>query len=194
MSWSRVIADGFRDPLVGRDLLIGAGVGIELLRQLRSISQSWIGRAPDLARPAAVFDGSVLRMLAYLVGESSEAALVATVLLLTFVLLMVVLRRRTVAAACFVLLLFAIASAQTTHWMQWPFSALLVVVTVARLGLLPLVVEIVQNALFETPLVLDPGSWLAPASYTVLIFVLVLAAYGLRTSLAGQRVFAGRFD
>jgi hypothetical protein len=41
--------------------------------------------------------------------------------------------------------------------------------------------------------VLDPGSWLAPASNTVLIFVLALAIFGLRTSLAGQRVFAGRF-
>ena len=133
-------------------------------------------------------------MLAYLIGKSSEAALVATVLLLTFVLLMVVLRRRTIAADCFVLLLFAIASAQTTHWMQWPFSALLVVVTVARLGLLPLVVEIVQNALFEIAARPCAGLVAAPAPYTVFIFVLVLAAYGLRTSLAGQRVFAGRFD
>jgi hypothetical protein len=200
VSWSRVIAGGFRDPLVGRDLLIGAavGVGIELLRQLQALSPSWIGRAPDLARPPIFFDGSVLRMLAYILGESSQAALVATILLLTFVLLMVVLRRKALAAACFVVLLFAIVGAQTTHWIQWPFSVLLVavvVVTVSRLGLLPLVVaEIVQNALFETPLVLDPSSWLAPASYTVLIFVLALAVFGLRTSLAGQRVFAGRFD
>ncbi len=200
VSWSRVIAGRLRDPLVGRDLLIGAavGVGIVLFRQLQALSPSWIGRAPDLARPPIIFDGSVLRTLAYIVGESSQAALIATALLLTFVLLMVVLRRKRLAVACFLVLLFAISSGQTTHWIQWPFSALLVavvVVTVARLGLLPLVVaEIVQNALYETPLVLDPGSWLAPASYTALIFVLGLAVFGLRTSLAGQRVFAGRFD
>jgi hypothetical protein len=70
-----------------------------------------------------------------------------------------------------------------------------VVVTVARLGMLALVVaEIVQTVLYETPLILDPGAWLSPASYTVLIFVLTLVFFGLRTSLAGQRLFAGRFD
>lgn len=85
-----------------------------------------------------------------------------------------------------------------SHWIQWPFSALLVmvvIVTVARLGMLALVVaEIVQTVLYETPLILDPAAWLSPASHTVLMFVLALVVFGLRTSLAGQRVFAGRFD
>jgi hypothetical protein len=200
VSWTRAIAGRLRDPLVGRDLLIGAtlGVGIQFLRQLQALAPAWIGRAPDVARPPIEFDGSVVRMIGYILGESSEAALVATVLLLTFVLLMVVLRRKPLALSCFLVLLFATVSGQTTHWIQWPFSALLVavvVVTVARLGLLPLVVaEIVQTALYNTPLVLDPGSWLAPASYTVLIFVIALAFFGLRTSLAGQPLLGGRFD
>jgi serine/threonine-protein kinase len=200
VSWSRVIAGGFRDPLVGRDLLVGAaaGVGLELLRQLQAISPSWLGRAPDLARPPNVFDGSVLRTLAYILGESVDAALVATSLLLMFVLFMVVLRRRTLATALFVLVGFVLTADQLTHWIQWPFEALLIAVVVAivvRLGLLPLVVaEIVQTVLYDTPLVLDPGVWFAPASYTVLIFILALALFGLRTSLAGERVFARRFD
>ena len=200
VSWTRFIAGGARDPLVGRDLLVGAavGLGIVLLRQLQALAPSWIGRAPDLAQPPAVFDGSVLRTLAFIFGESAEAALIATLLLLGMVLSMVVLRRKPLAGGLYLLVLFTITGSQMSHWIQWPFSALLVmvvIVTVARLGMLALVVaEIVQTVLYETPLILDPSAWLSPASYTVLLFVLALVAFGLRTSLAGQRVFAGRFD
>jgi hypothetical protein len=62
-------------------------VGIQFLRQLQANSPVRIGCAPALAQPPVVFDGSVFHTLAYIVAESSEAALVAKMLLLTFVLL-----------------------------------------------------------------------------------------------------------
>jgi hypothetical protein len=200
VSWSRVISGGLRDPLVGRDLLIGAavGVGIQILRQLQALSPAWIGRAPNVSQPPSGFDGSVQHALAHILGESANATLVATGLLLMFVLLMSVLRRRKLAGICFVVILFAADATRTTQWIQLPFSALLVavvVLTVARLGMLPLVVaEITQTILYETPLRVHPGSWLAPASFTAVIFVAGLALFGLRTSLAGQKLFADRLD
>ncbi len=200
VSWSRIISGGLRDPLVGRDLLIGAalGVGIQILRQLQALSPVWIGRAPNVSQPPNAFDGSVQHTLAHILGESANATLVATGLLLMFVLMMSVLRRRRLAGICFVVILFAANATQTTQWIQLPFSALLVavvVLTVARLGMLPLVVgEITQTILYETPLRVHPGSWLAPASFTAVIFVAGLALFGLRTSLAGQKLFADRLD
>jgi hypothetical protein len=100
-----------------------------------------------------------------------------------------------VLGLAFVLVGLVLTADQLTHWIQWPFAALLIAVVVAivvRLGLLPLVVaEIAQTVLYDTPLILDPGVWLAPASYTVLTFILALAPFGLPTSLAGHRAFAG---
>ena len=50
ISWSRVLGGGFRDPLVGRDILIGVLGGLVSFissPQLRNLIRSFVGAAPD---------------------------------------------------------------------------------------------------------------------------------------------------
>ncbi len=45
ISWSRLLAGGFRDPLVGRDVLIGSGIGLALalIQGVGTLSYGWLG-------------------------------------------------------------------------------------------------------------------------------------------------------
>src|SRR5215208_979246 len=57
ISWSRLVAGDYRDPLVGRDVLIGAVIGASLMviAGLGRIAPNWIGQAtPVLVTPATV--------------------------------------------------------------------------------------------------------------------------------------------
>src|SRR6185295_20405547 len=48
ISWSRLLGGDYRDPLVGRDLLIGVvfGAGIIALQMLAWVFPQWIGKPP----------------------------------------------------------------------------------------------------------------------------------------------------
>ena len=57
VSWSRLLAGGYRDPLVGRDLLIGTVIGASLIviAGISRIAPNWIGKAtPATLTPATV--------------------------------------------------------------------------------------------------------------------------------------------
>ena len=57
ISWSRLLAGDFRDPLVGRDLLIGTVIGASLIvvTGIARIAPNWIGKAtPVTLTPATV--------------------------------------------------------------------------------------------------------------------------------------------
>src|SRR5690349_17365731 len=62
ISWSRVLAGGFRDPLVGRDILIGALFGLGALVSYLYLSRlmlQWLGHPP----PVPWFDPTATRLL-----------------------------------------------------------------------------------------------------------------------------------
>ena len=60
IAWSRVLAGRLKDPLVGRDLLLGILLGVvhHLLEQLAQRAPAWVGRAPRVSVPFLGFDGS----------------------------------------------------------------------------------------------------------------------------------------
>src|SRR6266436_3295880 len=51
ISWSRLLAGNFRDPLVARDIVLGAvfGAVMILLSVVSFVSLRWIGRPPELS-------------------------------------------------------------------------------------------------------------------------------------------------
>src|SRR5262249_38047488 len=55
IGWSRLLAGGFRDPLVGRDIVIGtlAGVMLTCTIQLDSVAPAWLGLPPPIPAVAS---------------------------------------------------------------------------------------------------------------------------------------------
>ena len=192
VGWSRVLTGRLGDPLVGRDILVGAALGItiNLLSQLSRLSPAWIGGPPGIAAPPGGFDGSIWHVLAALLNHIGVTVLVATSLLLVYFFLTLLLRRRVLAIAACAALLTTLALLQ--HGLTLPAvfalgAVGLVTYAVTRLGLLTLIVgELISTLLDLTPLTLDPRDWFFGLSITLLLEVIVLTLYGARNSLAGR--------
>jgi hypothetical protein len=102
ISWSRLLAGRVRDPLVGRDLLIGllTGVVLQLLWQVRLMAPAWLGSPPRISMDLASFPQlSGLRFTAAaILSSAGAAALIGTSVVWLFCVLSLVLRRRWLTA------------------------------------------------------------------------------------------------
>jgi serine/threonine-protein kinase len=192
VSWSRAIAGRLSDPLVGRDVLVGAALGvlIQIISQFGHLSPLWGGHPPTLATPPEGFDGTVPFDLATVLVQIVRSVLLASVLVLVYLMLFALIRRRAVTNAVYVLLQAVLAASSAGFGIPLVFSALAIGVglfALARFGMLALIVALtVAGVLEQIPLTFNTSSMFAPSSYVLLVAILALAVYGCRTSLAGQ--------
>jgi hypothetical protein len=195
VSWSRLLAGGFRDPLVGRDVLVGcflAPFTIALGRLLWFVP-SWLGYPPPQPNsgPQSVFLGA--RMI---VAHIASALMFAPILWLAFLfvlfLLRALLRKEWVAAVAWVLLFtifFPLSPDPVGLVGALIFSSLAVFVMI-RYGLLALVANfMVVSILQNSPLTTQVSSWYAGISLAGILLIAAMAFYGFYTSLGGQPVF-----
>jgi tRNA A-37 threonylcarbamoyl transferase component Bud32 len=200
ISWSRVLAGGFRDPLVGRDILIGAlfGLGIILSHTyLADLVPRWLGYPPAIPW----FDFTATRLLgirsfAHGITQQIFAALLQAFILLFFLLLMyIVLRRERLAAvAVWVIMVVALSLTHETI-VGVPVACLAAFLTIwvlYRYGLLALISAIFfLHLTIFFPVTSDLSAWYAGDFILALIVSLGLAVFGFYTSLAGQPLFRG---
>lgn len=198
VSWSRVLAGGFRDPLVGRDILIGAVCGLGVVLSdfyLAALAPQWLGyppRIPWFDFPATQLLG--IRSFPFGITQQIFAALFqAFVLLFILLLLYIILRRERLAAA--VVWLIGSAALSLTHEtaIAVPFSCFavfLLVWSLYRYGLLALISAIffLHLQIFY-PITSDFSAWYAADFVLALIVALTLAGFAFYTALAGQPLF-----
>lgn len=196
IAWSRLLAGGWRDPLVGRDILLGAvfGGGMILSTMLSFVGLRWLGRPPELTvNPGSTNLGAHLftAKLATQVTAGLFNALIPLFLLLLFV---VILRRTWLAlGALWLLLALLIALVTQPNIVLSPFAALtalLIVIVLYRYGLLAAVASIFCYHLWVFfPMTTELGAWYAFDFLLALGVCLALALYGCYIALAGQSLF-----
>lgn len=200
VSWSRLLAGGFRDPLVGRDILIGAvlGLGCVLCNfYLANVVPSLFGYPqgiPWMDFPATQLLG--IRSFVFGISQQIFGALLQSFMLLFFLLLLyIILRRERLAAV--VLSLFMAVTLSLTHETAAgvPFaiiSVLLMMLALYRYGLLALISTIffVHLTIFF-PITSDLSAWYAADFVLASIVGLALVGFAFYTSLAGQPLFRG---
>lgn len=200
ISWSRMLGGDRRDPLVGRDVLIGGacGIALTLLYNLQNLTPGWLGWPPDA--PIAPPNGWALNGLRGL----SERALVGLDLSVTqalgylfiFLLLFIILRRDwLVAGVGWALITLLHSGGGDYPALTWGFgmaSAALITLTLMRFGLLSLVTLFLFSYLtYNMPLTANLSAWYAGSTIFVLLMVAGVAAYGFYLSLGGQRLIRG---
>ena len=200
ISWSRLLAGGFRDPLVGRDILIGAvfGLGIILSQfYFANLVPQWFGYPPSSPWwdfPATRLLG--LRSFGHGFTNQVFAALTQSfILLFILLLLFIVLRRERIAA----IVLFVISATALSLTVESapgvPFAILgtvLLIWVLYRYGLLALISTIFfLHLLIFFPVTSDLSAWYAADYVLALIVCVGLAVFGFYTSLAGQPLFRG---
>jgi hypothetical protein len=198
ISWSRLLAGQWRDPLVGRDLLIGAAYGVLLtvFEQSDNVLLPLFGKLPPMpgglgasgllgVRPAL---GALLFYILFFVLDS------LMIFFLLF-LLRLLLRKDWIAA-----LVLVLVGAGTNTGGEYPiatfvFAAVIwvsVVLILKKFGLLALVVGfVVQNVLIVFPTTAYLSRWYASAGLAGIVVIALAAAYGFYTALAGQPIFTG---
>jgi hypothetical protein len=199
ISWSRVLAGQFRDPLVGRNILTGValGVGVDLVGTLRQFAENWFGGLAP--RPVGNnFDtlvgapGMIERLLATI-----PVALGVSLALFVFFVLFRLLLRKDWAAAAALVLICAVANALAST--DPVVDALATVVffsiyifVLKRFGLFCLMVVFTATGILNRFVYsIQLSHWYAASTIFGVLFILALAVYGFRVSLAGRPVFSG---
>jgi serine/threonine-protein kinase len=198
IAWSRILAGGFRDPLVGRDILIGgvAGVGMALLPPLLDILVIRLGTPPGIPTTGSM---TVLLGFRHYAGQLcqvlSASVLQAMLLFLWLFLLRIIVRRLWIAVAI-ALLINAVQNAliaSANPVLMVVFALVLsgvFIFVLMRFGLLATIATwFFSTLLVVFPMTTDLSAWYAGACLFALIVAVSLAIYGFRTALAGRPVF-----
>ena len=192
VTWARVTTGKFRDPLVGRDIVVGllAGSTLSLLAALAAITNLWFDLptgAPKLSPALGLRDA--LATLAWSVGGSIIGAAAWTLIL---VLLRMILRRKLLAAIGFVALGLVFGPEQDpgVGMVFAPLAQLVILLILLRFGLFALYIAFLTSALIDVvPTATDLSVWYASPTYLVIVFLAILAAYAFTTATAGRALF-----
>jgi serine/threonine-protein kinase len=202
---SRLLAGRLRDPLVGRDVILGsvAGVLVTFVSQFSRITSDWL-QAGEVTLVVPPSDSLLLAgrwALSAIVGVFTGNVALGLFFVFVLVVLHLLLRYRSLAVAGLFLLLMAIGPlpilGEGPLALRILFAAMFsgaIVVVLLRFGLLATIVcGIVSRFTTLNPISLDSSVFYSSSSYFILATVIALAAYGFRTALAGRPVFGPGF-
>jgi hypothetical protein len=210
IGWSRLVAGRLRDPLVGRDVLLGvvAGVAAIWMPRLAVEVAGWLGRPGPLfglgspTQAPGYLPIGAREGLNFVVEQFGYATLIGVSLAVNLLALNWLLRSRIAAIIAVVgqlTTLFALTL--TSSFPETPFpdvlfpviAAPIIVLTLVRYGVLA---SIVMNAvglmMNLIPVTFEGSVAYAGASRLIAVIVLGLAIFGFRTALAGRPVLGGR--
>jgi serine/threonine protein kinase len=199
ISWSRLLGGNFRDPLVGRDLLIGGlfGVALNLLYGVWTLAPKWLGRAPDLSSTVTGLLGFRGFLQQFMLILTQDTLLTALALLLVLLLLSFVFRKDWLTAlASWVLFTFALAATGHNLGIDIFFGGLIaaaIIFAAMRFGLLVSVfLFLFVSVSYELPMTSDFSVWYATNALFALVFLVALGAFGCYVSLGGAHAFQSR--
>ena len=206
ISWSRFLGGDLRDPLLGRDVLIGGAYGIAILltRHLSVILPPLLGRPlrmPAVNSPLLYehgFDGA--RGFVPLLINGISASFLFPLIITSIVVFFAMVTRRNWAglALSWVLLYAALllnaGDDSVVGYLLGLVAPTILLVVLIRHGLLALIslFFFVHLAPFY-PITTDLTAWYATSYVLALLVFGAVAVFAFRTSLGGQKVLSGAF-
>ncbi len=196
ISWTRLLSGRIRDPLVGRDVLLGCLIAATIL-VVTGLAEHVMPLAGLPPWPPALAEAGLLTGGRHVIATLFEAQTGIGVFIGAFVLLLllrILFRKPWLANGAFVaLLLVLFTGGFTTDWVDWIVSAFVIVmilITMIRFGLLSLVVlSFAYPVLAIFPATFDLEHWYAGIGAIGPLAIVGLAAWGFWVSLAGRPIF-----
>jgi hypothetical protein len=200
ISWGRVFAGQLRDPVVGRDLILGilAGVFLAVAQRVQELVPGWTGKPPIPPESNLDYDGLI--GLRDLIGSIPAFVViyvfVSLLLFFVFFLIRLVLRKEWLAVVVSLLLISLLALWGEDHPVLSTASSLIVwgtaLAVLIRFGLFALVVTLCTNAILRGYLLTTHlSAWYAEPTFFVFFVFLAIAIFGFYTSTAGKPLFSG---
>jgi len=197
ISWTRLLSGRLRDPLVGRDILVGilAGCSVTLVFFIQQ-SVPAFANVPAMTPIPPGFQtlGTLSQLVSSILGLSVFAPILTLAIMSLLVLLSVLLRSRWLAIAVsgLVLTLMDLGPSENLRTdvpVALLFGALIVFVA-ARFGILALYATfLVYVLIVNLPLTLDFSRWYAGRSLFVLLIIVGLAFGGFWIALGSKSPF-----
>jgi hypothetical protein len=196
ISWQRALSGRWRDPLVGRDALIGAVVGMLftlLIGPARFLIPMKLGSAGIL--PRAIGEESPMN-LGVTIAWFLSGGVIAVFVVLGIVFVLILVRRLVRVdwlAGLIVTLVFSslqIRSASVVTGLLTLLAVAALVFTTVRFGVLAGVVSQVSFGFVASGLRSgDPSSWMFYAGMIALALIAAIGGWGAKTALAGKPLF-----
>jgi eukaryotic-like serine/threonine-protein kinase len=193
VAWNRLLAGRWRDPLVGRDVLVGAAAGalVALSVQLTVLLPASLGRPPD--DPVSIYHPVLTAGPVYALATIYAGAIVPTLGgFFMFFVYFLVTRREWLAAVAYALTwlipacLLPAENRDALVLFNVVFCALLIFLYL-RFGLLSVaVMSIADDIVTTAPVTFDFSAWYGGASIVYLGVLVGLAVYGFVVASGGQ--------
>lgn len=194
ISWTRLLSGQLRDPVVGRDILLGVlfGVAWLLIIEVSYVPLAHAGAAPQTYSTAYLIGGrhALGRLLMQLPTGLSATLQFFFILLI----LKVVVRKDWIAALLFMLIYVGMRLLPSSHLAidlpLWLLIYGVLVLVVFRFGLVPLAVgAFTVDTLANVPFTADFSAWYFGTTVLTLLVFVVIAGWGFYHSLGGQAVW-----
>jgi serine/threonine-protein kinase len=194
VSWSRLMAGHFKDPLVGRDILFGgiAGVLVALLVGLSQLTPAWFGQpVPEPNSPLMDTFTGIRQAFSWLFLLQFNAVTSPLTVMLVILIARILLRRQWLAVAVAYVLFSAVGIlSQTVYLWAIPFFILVwvvLIVMITRFGLLPAILTFYfANILLVFTAPSDLSIWYAPRFIFIQLLMVGVVVYGFSRALKGQ--------
>jgi serine/threonine-protein kinase len=197
VTWARLLAGRWRDPLVGRDVLFGILLGLVylLLFQGYFFANLYHGGGPETLLDATNLKGARYWAASF-VGHLDSAVGGALFFFLLLFVLRAALRKQWLAGAVFVMIFVGMRWAGLGPWYTPLFLLAIwttLVVVMLRLGLFAtMCLVFLIDTPMQTFLTTDFTAWYGQSSWVFVAIVTAAAVWGFRTSLGGRTLIASQ--
>lgn len=188
----------FRDPVVGRDILLGTlfGVVSSLLEHQEYLVEKGLGRIPGRPTGFSLYALEGMRGSFATVFASATAALTsALVIFFVFFVFRLIFRKSWIAAIAMSLLYCIPSFGAANPWIDallftFPFILAFLLI-LQRYGLVCLAALFFADQMANNmPIVSPLNAWFAQGGVVAIVVLIVVAAYGFQMSRAGKPLFA----
>ena len=199
IGWARLISGRIRDPLVGRDILIGTTYGV-LLGVFESADNILLplfgGSPPQPGTPSMQSLVGVRPTLGSFFAYMWVYVLFALGVFFLLFLVRLVVKKDWIAAIVIVFLGAITNTGGDYFWVTFLAAAVIwlsIYLVLRRFGLLALVVGlVVQNTLVTFPMTTHLSRWYAVGAIAGMVTVVAIAVFATYNALAGQAVFSAK--
>ncbi len=206
ISWNRLLAGDWHDPLIGRDILVGicAGMIAITLFGLRAYTTVWSGEPPVtpflMSNPYGTTLAGIRGFPVLFLSQATASLVQAFMVSFLVLFFTLILRRRWLGAAAAWGLLLAFSLSQDiasgipiiAMTFALVFPTLMVLMT-ARFGVLATIATfLTYHLVVFYPITTEFSAWYAGDFLLCAGVLIALAVYGFYTSLAGQKIFQGK--
>jgi len=199
ISWTRLVSGRVRDPLVGRDVLVGLLAGVVTMGIMIVHFRSTHRAPPEIFFTPALESLRSIRLFIHtaLTLQVIDALEYGLGTLFLLFIIRAVVRKTWIAVGLMAFLALPLGlgggAASGSELIYVLGGALFVLAILVRFGLLAFVVLLFfEGLLARGPVTLDLDAWNIGASLVMLLVVAALAIYGFTVALAGRPAFGGK--